>query len=444
MRVHVWWMTSVVLVGCSDDSGIADGGDTSGTSGTTTSTTLGTSSTDVSATMGQSVTSADVSSSEASATTLVDTDTQSESSSDSGHGPGSESSTGGDPDPFGEPMQVALDPEIDALSLEIGDFDGDGVVDLVATGTTGGTVAASTLLGDGRGSFASGVDAGITACSAFPIVGTIDDDPRGDLFFGTCVDELVFWRGQAAGVFAAASPMDAWTEPAIVASRFSDHGADGLADLVLLTNGDGTALHLALRDDLGPWPVTSVPLDIPGFVANRMKVGDLDGDDALDVVLVEVDESVVVVLDAFGAPQVEVLALDVSPWNVELVDLDGDGVLDLAVTSVVAPAVELLVGDGAGGFVALTTDLGLGDVAPFDAAFGDFDGDGLLDVAAVDDDSATIAYALRDGDGLGAWSTRTLSGLAVRVHAADLDGNGADDLVAGVLGDGVVDVLLSQ
>lgn len=428
-------MTAVVLAGCSDDTGVV--GDSSGTDASTGSDTSGAPSTSSgSGTVGQTSTSAD----DSSTTNDV---TSSSTAGDTSTSTSSESTTGEPVDPFGEPVAIDLGDALALLSLEIGDFDGDAAIDLLAVGTSGGTVAATVSFGDGSGGFAAPADAGITACSAFPIVGTIDDDPSADLFFGTCTADLVFWRGQPRGTFVAASPLAPWVAAPIVASRFADQGGDGTDDLVLLTTAEGNQLHLATREDPGPWPVTSASFDLPDFGANRLRVGDVDGDDAVDAVLVDVGDAVVVVEDAFDNPTADEIEIAVVPWNADLADLDGDGVSDLLVSSVEDVAVQLLLGDGAGGFASLAV-ADLVDVAPFDVAFGDFDGDGRLDVAAVDDDAPVIAYALGTDDGLGPWSTRALSGIAVRVHAVDLDGNGTDDLIAAALGDHTVDVLLSQ
>lgn len=101
----------------------------------------------------------------------------------------------------------------------------------------------------------------------------------------------------------------------------------------------------------------------------------------------------------------------------------------------------MLANDGSGEFVdggAVST----GDLDPFEVVFGDFDGDLVLDVAILDDDSPELAYGLGVA-GLATLQTRTLGSPAIRLHARDLDGNGTDDLVAATFEAGTIEVLLS-
>ena len=75
----------------------------------------------------------------------------------------------------------------------------------------------------------------------------------------------------------------------------------------------------------------------------------------------------------------------------------------------------------------LLIDLDLSDAVS--ATTADFDRDGLIDVAAVDQDGALV---LRLGQGGGSFATsQTLVGpaTAFKVHAGDLDGDGSTDLV---------------
>jgi hypothetical protein len=62
-------------------------------------------------------------------------------------------------------------------------------------------------------------------------------------------------------------------------------------------------------------------------------------------------------------------------------DFNGDGHLDLAVVNEASVSVSVLLGDGTGSFGPQTTfKVGVG---PWTVAFGDFDGDGRLDLAVV-------------------------------------------------------------
>src|SRR5439155_23327526 len=89
-------------------------------------------------------------------------------------------------------------------------------------------------------------------------------------------------------------------------------------------------------------------------------------------------------------------------------------------------AVWVLLGNG-DGTLRRTTDLNVGE-NPHCNINGDIDGDGLLDVATVDEISNTISVLLGNGDGtFGSPNYRTGKG-AESVASADLDGDGRLDL----------------
>ncbi len=423
---------AVVLGACGDDGAMAEGGSTDGPGSTlgegTFSTLEGTS-------VGTSVgPGADTS------TTLVDPDSTTIVDPDS-------TSTGmPDPvDPFGAVDAIDLEIGFTPLSLEIGDFDGDDARDLLIAGTGGGLVVAATRRGDGAGGLLPAVDAGISACSAFPVTGALDDDGRTDTFFGTCMGQGVFYRGTESGPFATADVLAPWEQAQIVSSRFADVDGDGDDDLVLVTTATGLQFHVATHGDAPMWPVTSRDVDLDDFPANRFRVGDLDGDGALDAVVLVTDGLAATVADIAGEATATILELEVAPWSVALGDLDGDGDDDLIVASRGAAAVQVLLNDGAGTFVdAGTTPLRSDEdgIDPFEIVLGDFDGDGNVDVATIDAEAPRIAYALGTGSGeWGPWFSRPLSSVAVRVHAVDLDGDGRDELVAATFATDTVDVL---
>ncbi|MEN8719160.1 MAG: VCBS repeat-containing protein, partial [Oceanococcaceae bacterium] len=134
-----------------------------------------------------------------------------------------------------------------------------------------------------------------------------------------------------------------------------------------------------------------------------------------------------------------------SPRSVTPGDFNGDGDLDLAVANFViggTGSVSILLGDGSGGF---SSPMG----SPFDAgtgltasAAGDFDGDGVLDLAVTDFDSDNVAILLGDGDGsFGAATDFMVGALPFSVTAGDFDGDGDLDLAV-ASNDGVVSILL--
>ena len=111
-------------------------------------------------------------------------------------------------------------------------------------------------------------------------------------------------------------------------------------------------------------------------------------------------------------------------------DFNGDGIPDLAVTDN-SPngGVAILLGDGNGGFSAATV-FQSGGSNPYGIAVGDFNGDGIPDLAVTNEMSGTIGILL--GNGKGGFSTPAVfttggtnpAGIAV----SDFNGDGRDDL----------------
>jgi hypothetical protein len=86
-----------------------------------------------------------------------------------------------------------------------------------------------------------------------------------------------------------------------------------------------------------------------------------------------------------------------SPSSVALGDFNGDGNLDLAVVNNLSNTVSILLGTGTGTFGA-KTDFGAG-ASPSSVAVGDFNGDGKLDLAVTNEgnNADTVSVLLNNG-----------------------------------------------
>ncbi|MBA3912408.1 MAG: VCBS repeat-containing protein [Acidobacteriales bacterium] len=131
------------------------------------------------------------------------------------------------------------------------------------------------------------------------------------------------------------------------------------------------------------------------------------------------------------APQFQV---DGSPKVVATGDFNGDAILDLATGKVGGPTpISILLGTGGGGF-ELGQELGDRFSASYGLTVGDWNRDGVLDLASVDGNS-TLQIYLGVGDGtFQAGSPYTVG--AVGITSADLNSDGVLDLIAadGVFG----------
>jgi hypothetical protein len=131
-------------------------------------------------------------------------------------------------------------------------------------------------------------------------------------------------------------------------------------------------------------------------------VGDFLGNGVLDLAVAnQADNTVSVLLgNGDGSFQAAVrYAGGSSPSSLAVGDFNGDGILDLAVTDSAvsggSPGVSVLLGNGVGSFQAAQNfSAGSG---PASVAVGDFNGDGLPDLAVADFDSGQVSVLLNDG-----------------------------------------------
>jgi FG-GAP-like repeat len=88
-------------------------------------------------------------------------------------------------------------------------------------------------------------------------------------------------------------------------------------------------------------------------------------------------------------------AAGINPQSVVVGDFNGDGVPDLAVANFGSSSVSVLLGRGDGTFQA-ALDFDVGNRA-WSVAVGDFNGDGVLDLAVAG--NPNVAVLLGNGDG---------------------------------------------
>src|SRR5579864_2375791 len=124
------------------------------------------------------------------------------------------------------------------------------------------------------------------------------------------------------------------------------------------------------------------------------------------------------------------IAVGKVPLNVVLGDFNADGIQDLAVVNSADNNVTILLGNGDGTFKAATgSPVNLGH-NPQGATVGDFNNDSKLDLAVVNKDDNTVSILLGNGDGTFKQASGSpfspLTGVApIAVATADLIGDGA-------------------
>jgi hypothetical protein len=242
-----------------------------------------------------------------------------------------------------------------------------------------------------------------------------------------------------------------------------DFNGDGLQDLavansgsnsvsVLLGNGDGTFQE----------PRNFAVGSNPSSVA----VGDFNGDGVQDLALANAGSSPyyrngsISILLGTGSGDftaAQTMAAGDTPASIAIADFNGDGTSDLVIVNS-----GYWEEDGSGGydFVAGTTSrllLGSGDgtfrsgvvvgvgLAPRFVAVGDFNGDGLPDLAVANEYSNNVSVLLGYGDGT--FQTARNFGVERRpysVAVGDFNGDGLQDLAVANSGSNSVSVLINN
>ncbi|HEX8172754.1 MAG TPA: FG-GAP-like repeat-containing protein [Thermoanaerobaculia bacterium] len=355
----------------------------------------------------------------------------------------------------------------DASAMEIGDIDGDGILDVVgSSGWKGSGILLHALLGNGDGTFrrAGGTGSGSRPCdSAWFALADMTGDGRADII---ACDVLVF-PAIAGGNFAAPIVTEAHGAGRI---HLLDANGDGRRDVflegssLLLGNGDGTLqppvpqpangsaavadFNGDGRDDMTwidallqerafafatPQGFTRVSA---GFAPQsaRVTAGDVNGDARPDVLMNVSGHVFVSTTRADGTsdpPRVYLAGTNAAV--IAAGDFDSDGRADVLAVGAIDNArigASLLHGNGDGTFVAERA-------YPFSRALdsygapaltaADYDRDGSIDVAVA---AATLVTL--HGDGAGAFERRTDTPLRYtprRAAFGDFNGDGLPDAI---------------
>jgi hypothetical protein len=317
-----------------------------------------------------------------------------------------------------------------AYAVTAADFNGDGKVDLVVLDQTAG---ARVMLNNGNGTFGSPANhsLGADAASAFA-TGDLNGDGKIDIASVSPSGVSVILN-QGNGAFGP--PVTYVVGTGSNALAIGDLNQDGRADIVVTDRGLASGADVAVLTTTGSGTFTSTNYPL-GQTPEAIAIGDLDNDCAPDLI-VGGDSGVTVLLNHFGVFQtLGSFANGTTSGSVAVADLNSDGKLDLvegsgygastgaayvlfnlfdqagapltapiryAVTTssgstfptlvmgdmnrdgradiVVTNGFSVMLNQGDGSFGA-STSFAMPDF-PTSAAVGDFNGDGLADVAVV-------------------------------------------------------------
>ncbi len=324
--------------------------------------------------------------------------------------------------------------EGDRRTAVLGDLDGDGDLDVVVAGFL--TDPSRVWLNDGAGRFAVTAQSLATGLVRTVALGDLDADGDLDLVFGYGPGANTVWLNDGAANFAdTGQSLGSGSTYGIAPG---DVDGDGDLDLVVARAGDPNTVWL--NDGSGTFTDSGQALGNLGNETNLcVALADLDADGDLDAVFAGYSPYYTEVWENDGLGHFGYGAqLGVRyTYDLAIGDVDGDGDPDVMLANDLQPD-TIWLNDGAGGF----TDSGqnLGSAASRGVALGDVDGDGDLDafVAVGDDYAHSILWLNQGGD-----QAPGTAGQFADSGQTPLVASTADAALGDVDGDGDLDVLLT-
>jgi len=315
-----------------------------------------------------------------------------------------------------------------AHGCTVADFDEDNNLDIAcADGGTG----ALLVLGQGDGTFVPGTFVATTGSFSTAVVaGDFDEDTHQDLligFFNT--HALALLTGNGDGTFAA--PVDIGN-PQVLTLAAVDLNSDTHLDLITADPAAGVSVRIRLGNGDGTF-VDGAGLaggDSPGAYV----IDDFDGDTNLDLGVANSnsDDMSVFLGNGDGTFGVETrYAAGNQPFSISFADLDDDGAGDLVVGNNLDRFVSIYFGNGNGTFAAESRLDTVHTSGPLHIE--DLDGDGRLDLTIGSYFWGTVNVLLGHGDGsfplpVGTIESIPAANSVVRTAAGDFDENGLLDL----------------
>ncbi|HET6932535.1 MAG TPA: VCBS repeat-containing protein [Candidatus Acidoferrum sp.] len=292
-----------------------------------------------------------------------------------------------------------------AGAVTLGDFDNSGNLGLAVAGFQSSD--ATVLLGRGTGAFTP--PATSTYIQNMPTSGLTSADFNGDGNMDLAASgqlsglPVVVLLGYGDGAFTPVPSSPFGISSSVTSILAGDFNGDGKLDLALATasvpGGSGVVTILLGNGDGTFTQAPGSPSPI-GSGQNALVVGDFNSDGKLDVAVTNYESNSVSVLlgngdgtftQAAGSP----IPVGTSPIAIALGDFTGSGKLSLAVANYGDNTLSLLLGNGDGTFTqASGSPIPVGK-NPVALAVGDFNGSGRLGLAVSNAGDFTVSILVQ-------------------------------------------------
>ena len=298
------------------------------------------------------------------------------------------------------------------------DFNGDGIPDLAVIWSDsiyGGPYSVTILFGKGDGTFTAGPTVQPAGVQLYPsmIGGDFNGDGKADLavlsYNGNSISYVTVLPGNGDGTFETPITSQVYAQSStggdvIIGTLASaDFNGDGKLDLAVVGDyvSSGGATILIGNGD-GSFKARNPNVDLTADFA-LIATGDFNGDGIPDFVApnyFEFGGSPTIFLGkgdgTFTYSKVS-FTLDYFPTSVLVADFNGDGILDLAFSDL--NGVEIALGNGDGTFTETAASPIRVQDELYSLKLGDFNNDGKVDIAGIDNYADRMVLLLGAGDG---------------------------------------------
>lgn len=298
---------------------------------------------------------------------------------------------GGTAGTFGAATNIAVGNT--PIGLVVGDVNKDNKLDLVVANLNGSSI--SFLAGNGMGGFAAAADTmGLSGPEGLGI-GDLDGDMNPDVVVGNGgTSSVLVLKGNGLGGLTMGTPVTVGSAPKYLA--LVDVNKDGKLDLLVPNQGSNTVSYRPGNGNA----TFGAGMDIAvGTDPYEVIVADVNRDQSLDILFTSSNGNKVGVLlgngmGAWNAAAGSPFSVGSFPIFMSVTDFNGDGRLDFVTANQGSADLSILAGNGSGGFAAVTGNPFASGNGPTGVATGDWNGDGLPDLANTNYAGSTATVRL--------------------------------------------------